>query len=73
MARAKFVFVEGDDWVGLYIDGELAYEGHNMSPAHLAEFLDADFERIWADDSWLYEVGHLPKNLEDVKEEKDEE
>jgi hypothetical protein len=72
MVNAKFTFVEGDDWVGLYMDGELVYEGHSISPAYLAELLDADFERIWADDAWLYDVGTLPKNLEDVRVEREE-
>lgn len=74
----SITFVEGDDWRGIYIDGELYREGHSHSASDIVEALfdAADgveeeelFSVVYADLQWLYDEGSLPQKLEDVKVE----
>lgn len=59
-----------DDWQGLYVDGELVYQGHEVSVRTLFHFLSIDlnvkFSEIDVDFSWLEEEMTLPEKLEDV-------
>jgi len=56
-----------DDWMGIYVDGELVHEEHRIRLKDGLEALGIDFEEIFPDGRWLYEVGRLPKKLEDVQ------
>jgi hypothetical protein len=59
--------VSADDWTGLYIDGKLKLENHNL---HWDEILDAigvDYESDVIDEDWMEANGRLPENLSDVK------
>ena len=57
----------GDDWEGLYVDGELATEGHQLIIEDLADVLGIEIEDKYANIDWLEERGSLPNKLEDVK------
>lgn len=69
---AVFTLVSGDDWTGLFVDGELIDEGHTLSnrtllryakrlgPVTEVESLDADIEELDL-------VGNFPASLSDVK------
>ena len=68
----KIVIVSGDDWQGIYIDGQLKYEGHSIRPMDIFEVLGINHEQFECDFEWLEERGRLPKNLEEVKASSDE-
>jgi hypothetical protein len=66
-SHPQIAFVDGDDWEGLYLNGKLVKEGHNIRTDDLLCYLGFDAEYLYADDEWLAEQGRLPENLEDVK------
>lgn len=53
-------------WEGLYINGELKYQGHEVTPYAILDSLGIETERLKADYNWLTERGRLPDRLEDV-------
>lgn len=70
-AAKKIVFITADDWEGLYIDGTLVAEGHNIPRHELMRALGfEDYKSLSADYEWLSERGTLPKKLSEVKLEK---
>jgi hypothetical protein len=68
----KIDLVLGDDWVGLYCDGELEMENHSLDVYHVLKLL-ADkgllegFKGHVSDEEWLEERGCLPESLSEVK------
>jgi hypothetical protein len=66
-------FVWGDDWSGVYIDGELVDEGHSISAYSAAEIAiekrATELQGWPCDIEWLHDQGSLPKLLSDVKRE----
>lgn len=67
MASKKVVFVSGDDWEGLYIDGKLVLENHSLEPRQVLDKLGIKYERRDADAEWLADTGNLPQDLKDVE------
>lgn len=67
---ADITFVSIDDWLGLYIDGELDWEYPSMSTKELLDRVAPEVNYIAADGTELErqaeEVGGLPKRLEDA-------
>jgi hypothetical protein len=63
----KITYVRGQDWEGLYIDGELVEEGHSICVEEVVEALGFTCERIMADQEWLEDRGDLPYCLGEVK------
>lgn len=61
--------VNADDWMGLYIDGELVYEGHSIEEETLLKYVGVNCDSFWVDDNWITERGNLPSRLEDVKKD----
>ena len=69
----SLVRIYADDWDGLYADGKLIIEGHNV---HLTDFVHwlqetgpveiVDYDCHEADAEWLEGRGRLPQNLYDV-------
>lgn len=68
----RVTYVYGDDWDGVYIDGELRWEGHSISPMELLELVGIAPKSITADYDWLCEHANLPKLLKDVVREPDD-
>jgi len=64
---SRVVYVSGDDWVGLYVDGVLFAEGHSLHPRDVAAACGVELEQLSCDCDWLYEAGSLPDGLSDVK------
>jgi hypothetical protein len=62
----KVTFVNGSNWVGLYIDGELKYEDHDIEPDILLDYLKLDYDWYYADETWLGHRGRLPQKIDDV-------
>lgn len=63
----KIVFVEGDEWEGLYIDNKLATEDHSLSVFEVLDLIGVNYKVVYPDDDWLYKVGKLPERLGKVK------
>lgn len=42
--------VECDDWIAVYLNYGLVYEGHSITPDMLLEKLEIPFDRIYIDD-----------------------
>lgn len=59
--------VKADDWMGVYIDEKLVYEGHSIAEDKLIKLCNIEHELIWCDDEWLCDRGNLPKEFKDVK------
>ncbi len=57
----------GDDWEGLYLDGVLFAEDHQIRVHHLAEALDLEIETVEVSRRWLGEtVLSLPAKLNKI-------
>ena len=67
MTHKKITIVDGDDWSGLYVNGQLEHEAHRFSAAEVLYVLGIEFEFKRLDDKWIEEVGCLPENISDVK------
>jgi len=65
--KPKITLVDGDDWQGLYVNGELVTQGHSIRAQDVCEVLGADYAFVSADYEWLDERGALPELLKDVK------
>lgn len=66
----KITFVDGDDWKGLYIDGKLFMEGHELTIYDVLDAIDVKYKYIEPDLDWLAHNGSLPEKLSDVKKGK---
>jgi hypothetical protein len=71
MARVTLVF--GNDWQGIYVNGELREEGHSISALNALCAVKAagafEVDCVDADNDWLDHRGDLPQRLEDVVKE----
>lgn len=57
----------GDDWEGLYLDGVLFCEGHDVTLRDLARALDLENEKIYVSTEWLGgKASNLPEKLSKV-------
>ncbi len=58
------VHAESGDWVGLYIEGLLAHEGHSIEPSHLLRLLKLEYStrHDWDGDTY----GQLPQRYSEV-------
>lgn len=69
----SFVLVTNhDDWMGLYVNGVLFTEGHDIRPRDLLAAAGIELETVEPDGEWLYECGHLPQKLSEVKRREEE-
>lgn len=63
---ADIVAVEfGGDWYGVYMQGELIYEGHSLDLLQVLDTLDISYEYRIADDS----LDNLPQNISELQYE----
>lgn len=67
---SKMTIVEGDDWVGLYIEDVLIDEGHGLAIGDVAQaVIDhnvTEVETKTPNQSWLEAHGSLPLVLSEV-------
>ena len=66
--KPNVAIVEADDWAGLYLDGKLIEQGHDIRIDDLLRHLGIKAEILWANDEWLNKLGGLPTNLEEVQQ-----
>ena len=65
----KYVVIQCDDWTGMYKDGKLVQEGHEISSRDMCHELGIDFKfDEGVVDDYLMENGRFPENLEDLPE-----
>lgn len=69
---AIFTIVQASDWMGLYINGSLAEEGHNIGASKALDWAKSHgpvtkLEHYSADDEWLEDIGNLPGQLRQVR------
>lgn len=69
----KITHVSADDWEGVYVDGELVKEGHEVSLKEFTELLKEhnthDVVFIFFNDygcEGVAETGSLPENFNDI-------
>lgn len=66
----NITFIEGDDWVGVYLNGKLITQGHSINERELLESLgykNIDAKYIEEEEIWE-EMGYsCPENLSDVE------
>lgn len=62
--------VSGDDWKGLYFDGNLVTQGHEISLRDFAEHVNEigvfELDTVDVDSDWLKARGNLPDDLGDI-------
>lgn len=70
------ICISYDDWAGVYVDGELDYEGHSIESFHIARAAGSGpitFEdKNVNEEAWyrlLDKTGRLPENFSDIPEE----
>ena len=67
----EITVVDADDWLGLYVNGELALEGHGRSRhadilAFGAKHSPYTVRLVFADLTWMEGEGRMPSQLADV-------
>ena len=68
--NVKIHYVDLDDWVGLYVNGELWAQGHSLKVVDVLEWFFSDsVTSEYIDD---FEGSYLPEKLEDLKTDTDE-
>ena len=70
---SRFMYVDFDDWVALYKDGEKVAEGHSLQISDLFIELDADVEVIFVDyetplGDYIESNGRPPETVLEVQE-----
>lgn len=67
---AVYTGICGDDWMGIYRDDELVYQGHNIAWNDLLKLVEQTkveyFGRYDCCLDWLDKIRWLPERLEDV-------
>lgn len=68
---AVFTTICGDTWMGVYKDGDLVYQDHNISYDDLLKLVEHEkveyFGKYECSLEWLDEEGRLPNCLRNVK------
>lgn len=63
----KITWVMGDDWSGLYVDGERKIQGHSITARDVFEALNISPTVVYPDEKWLEDIGSLPSQLTAVR------
>lgn len=56
-----------DDWEGLYVNGKLVTQGHEVTRREMMHLLNLDYQELEVDAEFLAEELELPDNLKDCK------
>lgn len=61
MSSPKITIYDVEDWRALYIDGELVYENHEISPEMILQKLGIDY-KVKQVDRFDVDIHKFPKN-----------
>ena len=67
----KLTIAYSDDWEGLYKDGELMYQGHEVDRHELLAAIgrpDIVLDYFSVEGDWPQEYGEFPETLDEVKQ-----
>lgn len=65
--KIKCTIVDMDDWLGIYLDGKLVYEGHSITPGMLLSLLNIPHRRVGVTDEFSEELGgRCPSELSEI-------
>lgn len=73
MGGNKFILISADDWEGLYYDGMLVFEGHELQKKELVNFMNVaktinvefkSFNYLGLD--WIHDRGSLPDCITEI-------
>lgn len=67
---AEIVFVKGDDWTAMYVDGKRVAENHSLSSNDVLNALGVTRRSIYIEreQDWDAINSHCPENLADLEE-----
>lgn len=68
-SEQEVLLVSGDDWEGIYVDGKIHVQGHQVRLEDFARIFGIELKHKGVGSGWLYDEGHLPYNLEDIPED----
>lgn len=65
------IYVRGDDWEGLYVNGIIHYQNHSLRVGHVIQIIkECDtIEVVYEYDvesHWMEEMGYLPEFFSDI-------
>lgn len=66
-SKSDVVIVSGDNWEGIYINGVLITEGHDLTAGDALASIGIHYSELGADAEWLNAEGSLPSFLKDVQ------
>lgn len=61
-------YIDGDDWVGLYINGSLEFQGHSLSIEEFARLVEIPISAVTVNEAgaeYLAVSGYFPDTLEE--------
>jgi hypothetical protein len=73
MKENEFVYVLGDDWVALYVNGKLVDQGHSLSVRDIFDAIEkaggviTRTAQVECDEDWLMIRGDYPPTLREVR------
>ena len=63
----KYIWIEVEDWAGLYKDGKCVLEGHSLPEREVARELDVQYVYDEGEiDAYLMEHGRFPDDINDL-------
>jgi hypothetical protein len=62
----EIVLVPLDNWIGLYIDGQIVFQGHSLPPSTLLDLLGIPYKVLDANEKFYFDEGSLPDRKEEV-------
>lgn len=67
IAELKITVITGEDWEGLYVNGELVRQGYRVTLKDVLEIFGLSLKVVDCDEDWLGARGGLPAKLSEVK------
>mgnify|MGYP001568430032 FL=1 len=62
----RIVFVSGEDWTGVYLNGRLLVQNSSILAKDILKHLGYEIEDMEVDQEWLEDQGELPIQLKNI-------